>query len=59
MEQNIVHQLGVPYCCPEGFFCTHYSPSQALSCVISDIPKVTTPYLPMESPGADEGRLYR
>lgn len=27
--------------------------------MISDIPEVTIPYLPMESPGADEGRLYR
>lgn len=33
MEQRIVHQLGIPYCCPEGFLCTHYSPSQVLSCV--------------------------
>lgn len=55
----IVHQLGVPHCCPEGFLCTHYSPSQALSCVISDIPEVTIPYLSIESPGADEGRLHR
>ena len=76
MEQRIVHQLGIPYCCPERFLCTHYSPSQVLSCVdawlslsqscsvfrvwtISDIPEVTVPYLPMESPGADEETLYR